>query len=456
MKRIILLLLVVICLFVINCRNNSQEKNKQRTTDLITTKTLGLAYLEEFKLDDAEKEFRRFVTLAPKEKLGYANLGLTYLRMNRYPEAEKQLHKAIKIDPGDPDIRLILATVFKMKGERDRAISELKEALSFAPDHIKILYEISELFSNESDEDSRKQRQNYLLKLVEKAPGNLVPRLNLIEIFIRNGEFDQALGQMEIIQKQFPEFPEEAVDYYNKTYSLLRKHDKENAIIQFTIFHNYLKVTAPYQAGIMDLKGPGGSLIGFPLITFVRQSAPVIIKNESLLDIMKFTDATSLAGLDIIPGFHDGEHIEYRNSTHVEAADYDGDGDIDLYVGNYDPVASYYKHFLLNNEMGKYMDVSVDAGIRHSGMESSAAFADFDNDGFLDLLIMKEGGDILYKNTGKGRFEDVTSKAKAGSRIGGEMALFFDMDHDGDLDLFEITANSNLMLRNNSDGTFLD
>ena len=435
---------------------NSAEKNKQRSTDLITTKTLGLAYLEEFKLEEAEKEFQKFVNMAPKEKLGYANLGLTYLRMNRYPEAKKQLQKAIEIDPKDPDIRLIMATVYKMNDERDRAISELKEALSFAPDHNKILYEISELYSAESDEDSRKQRQYYLLKLVENAPGNLVARLNSTDIFIRNGEFDKALEQMEIIHKQFPEFPRESVDYYDKTLSLLRKKDKENAIIQFTVFHNYLKVTAPYQAGVMDLKGPGGSLIGFPLITFNFQPLSRKIENESLLDIMKFTNATSAAGLDIIPDIPEGEHTEYSKSTHSEAADYDSDGDIDLYVGSYDPVTSSYKHFLFNNEMGKFKDVSVEAGIRHSGKESSAAFADYDNDGFLDLFVMKEGGDVLYKNTGKGVFEDVTGNAKAGSRTGGRMAMLFDMDHDGDLDLFEITPNSYLMSRNNSDGTFQD
>ena len=60
--------------------------------------------------------------------------------------------------------------------------------------------------------------------------------------------------------------------------------------------------------------------------------------------------------------------------------------------------------------MGKFKDVSEEAGIRHTGKESSATFADFDNDGFLDLFIMRENGDLLYKNTGKGTFEDVTEK----------------------------------------------
>jgi hypothetical protein len=104
--------------------------------------------------------------------------------------------------------------------------------------------------------------------------------------------------------------------------------------------------------------------------------------------------------------------------------------------------------------MGRFKDVSEEAGLKHSGKESSATFADYDNDGFLDLFIVKEGGDILYRNAGKGIFENVTDKAQVGSKTGGNKALFFDMDHDGDLDLYETRSNSNLMFRNNGDGTF--
>src|SRR5512140_1594022 len=147
MKRTCILLLVLFCFLLIFSCKNSTEKEKQKSTELVTTRTLGLAYLEEFKLEEAEKEFLKFINLAPKEKLGYANLGLTYLRMGRYPEAEKRLLKAIKIDPVDPDIRLILATVYQMNDQRDRAVSELREALKSAPGHIKILYDLSELYS---------------------------------------------------------------------------------------------------------------------------------------------------------------------------------------------------------------------------------------------------------------------------------------------------------------------
>ncbi|MCK4751451.1 MAG: tetratricopeptide repeat protein, partial [Bacteroidales bacterium] len=78
---------------------------------MISFRTLGLAYLEENKLEEAEAEFFKLIDIAPKEKLGYANLGLVYLRMGRYQEAEERLKQAVEIDPDDPEVRLILAKI---------------------------------------------------------------------------------------------------------------------------------------------------------------------------------------------------------------------------------------------------------------------------------------------------------------------------------------------------------
>jgi cytochrome c-type biogenesis protein CcmH/NrfG len=457
MKKLAIVLISALSVFVLfSCKPNP-EKEKQKAVELMTTQTLGLAYLEEFKLDDAEKAFLKYIKLAPDDKLGYANLGLTYLRMGKYPEAEKRLLKAIAIDPKDPDSRLILATVYQMNDQRDKAITGLKKSLEFAPDHIKTLYDLAELYGASKDDQSGKLRKDVVKQLVEKAPGNLVPHLLLSDILIHEGELDQALDQMEVIHKQFPEFPKEAVEFFTKTLDFLRKGDKDNATIQFTIFHNYLKVTAPYQAGIMDLKGPGGSLIGFPLITFdQQQSSGPVTDTRSVLDVIRFNDVTESAGLNVVPSYKEGENPDYKNSTHITTGDYDGDGDIDLYAGSYDPVSGTYKHYLFNNDMGRFRDVSAEVGITHTGKESYATFADYDNDGFPDLFIVREGGDILYKNAGPEKFENVTAKSKAGSPSGGNMALFFDMDHDGDLDLFEARSNGDLLFRNNSDGTFED
>ncbi|HLP74915.1 MAG TPA: FG-GAP-like repeat-containing protein, partial [Bacteroidales bacterium] len=453
MKNITFLsVLIMLALSMQFCRNKA-GRSQQDATDLMSARTLGLAYLEEFKLEEAEKEFLKFIDLSPEDKFGYANLGLTYLRMGNYPEAEKQLKKAMEIDSADADIRLILSTVYKMNDQPDNAIEELRKALSFAPDHVKVLYEISELYSDRNDAGSLAERKDYLQRLIKSAPGNIVPKLNLTEILLKEGSSDGAVEQLEIIRKQFPEFPKESVDYYDKALAALRQNNMKEATIDFTIFHNYLKVTPTYQAGMMDLKGPGGSLIGFPLITFDRQTSSALQPDESILDVIKFTEVSVPAGL----GPHNPAGAGQDDFSFVEAADYDGDEDIDLYVSGPDPSSSSFTHRLYNNNSGLFTDVTAAAGLNQSGKESSAVFGDYDNDGFLDLYIMRDDGDILYRNDGKGKFVNVTSRSAIGSKTGGNAGLFVDADHDGDLDLFEARSNDgNLLERNNSDGTFTE
>ena len=100
---------------------------------LMSTQTLGLAYLEEMKLQEAETEFKKFIELAPDEKLGYANLGLVYLRMGQYEEAEKRLSEAKALDKSDPDVNLLLATAYRLQGRNQDQKAELSTTASQSP-----------------------------------------------------------------------------------------------------------------------------------------------------------------------------------------------------------------------------------------------------------------------------------------------------------------------------------
>ena len=444
----ILLLLFVMALLICGC-SQKNRKNMPDPGELISIKTLGLAYLEENQLEEAEAEFLKLVDLDPSEVLGYANLGVVYLRMGKYQEAEEWLEKAIKMDARDPDIRLILAKVYEMSNRTGEAINELEQSVRSSPGHVKSLYQLTELFASLKDEKSLGHRRRYTEALVEGAPGNIVPRLNLIDILIATSRTDEALSQLGVLNQIFPEFPKEAIEYHDRTITALEAEDVEEAAVSFMIFHNYLKVTSPYQAGILDLKGPGGSLIGFPVITFDQQQATTrVLDWRAVLEAIKFNDVTSSAGLDILeagPG-----------STFITTGDYDGDGNIDLYIGQTGRSSGDNQHYLFKNELGNFRDVTAEAGINHEGAESSARFADYNNDGFPDLFILREGSNVLYENTGEGTFTDVSRTAGVGDRSGGNFSLFLDYDHDGDLDIFIAARGANGLYRNNADGTFLE
>ena len=89
---------------IIETKEEKKSDTLHKFENIITARTLGLAYLEENRLGEAEAEFLKLITLAPEEAIGYANLGLVYLRMGKYQEAEEQLKKAIELDPDDPNI----------------------------------------------------------------------------------------------------------------------------------------------------------------------------------------------------------------------------------------------------------------------------------------------------------------------------------------------------------------
>lgn len=120
--------------------------------------------------------------------------------------------------------------------------------------------------------------------------------------------------------------------------------------------------------------------------------------------------------------------------TFVNAfADYDGDGDPDLFVGFNGAPNRLYR-----NDGGRFVDVAGEAGVADARATRAAAWADVDADGDPDLLVGFAGpGAVLrlYRNT-KGRFTDITSAAGLTIDAGAvRQPVFIDVDADGDLDL---------------------
>jgi len=445
LKHTFILLLV----FLVSLNSCEQKTNKQTNKNIasqkITIRTMGLAYLEENNLTEAEAEFKKLIKLAPNESLGYANLGLVYVRMGNYNDAEKYLKKAISLDETNPDIRLILSKSYELNNQKDLAEKTLKEIVKTTPNNIKALHSLADLYDREKDEPSLIIRRKYLEDVVKYAPGNVVPRLQLIEVLIRLNDPDAALQQLEAIQKIFPEPPKEALSYYIKTMDLLRKKNAKEALTPMRIFHNFIKLSNPYQAGVQELKGPGGTVIGFPVITFGEPVTAMTREGESVLDALRFTDVSETAGFNMIKKSN-------KTLAHLTVADYDNDGDQDIYFAG----TSANKPLLLNNELGRFKDVTEASGIEHQGAENDAIFADYDNDGNLDLYVVREQGNLLYKNDGQEKFSDVTDDSGTGDDGSGNASVFFDPDHDGDLDIFILKSGPNSLYRNNADGTFVE
>lgn len=145
-------------------------------------------------------------------------------------------------------------------------------------------------------------------------------------------------------------------------------------------------------------------------------------------------------------------------------ADYDNDGWVDLFVTHYSEFTSNYLYH--NNGDGTFTDVTEIAGV--DGFDPSTgyyklplavAFSDFDNDGWLDIHICNDHftGDYHYRNNGDGTFTEIGQTS--GAAVEGFMmgVAVGDYDENGYLDLYlSNDPFGNYLLRNNGDGTFTD
>ena len=143
------------------------------------------------------------------------------------------------------------------------------------------------------------------------------------------------------------------------------------------------------------------------------------------------------------------------NSGGCSWGDYDNDGYLDLFVSNWDENNFLYR----NNGNGTFTKITTGEIVTDGGTSFGASWGDYDNDGYLDLFVANGGPEVennfLYKNNGDGTFTKVTTVpivTDGGQSLSGNWA---DYDNDGYLDLFVANVDENdFLYNNNGDGTF--
>jgi tetratricopeptide (TPR) repeat protein len=423
-------------------------KNKNDREEIASAKSLGFAYLEENRLDEAELQFLRLIELTPDNAVGYANVGVVYLRMGKYDEAEKYLTKATELDSIDPNIRLNLAKLYEMMNNQQASMKQLKRNEEVAPEHIKTLYSIAETFAGADDVASLLEWEKYMRRTVAAAPQNIVARLYFVEALVRNEKRDEALKNLEEAQQIFPTFPAESQEFFLQAIDSLRDSKSGDAITPILIFHNFIKLTPGYQESVRQLKGAQSGLVGSPVISLAGSKSIGMVDSKAILDLMKFTDASVGAGLEgLLP--NDSEDTVFAS---IAIADMDGDGDYDIYYFGYTEGTSRSFQYLLQCDFGKYYNITEASGLKHPGKDLSAVFADYDNDGFLDLFVCNSSSDLIFRNIDEGRFENTSVKATIESSS--IKSLLIDLDQEGDLDIVLVKNGKNVVYINDGNGSF--
>ena len=152
-----------------------------------------------------------------------------------------------------------------------------------------------------------------------------------------------------------------------------------------------------------------------------------------------FVDATREAGLEqpTVNGDLDKRFILESTGSGAAFFDYDGDGDLDLYVVDGSTYANFGTgtgNVLYRNDDGAFVPIA--AGVEDRGWGMGVAVGDYDGDGQRDLYVTNYGANALYRNRGDGTFASVTAQAGVVGDDFSASAAFFDYDRDGDLDLY--------------------
>jgi hypothetical protein len=306
-----------------------------------------------------------------------------------------------------------------------------------------------------------KRYETRLRDVLTIAPANLVARLKLIDALAREGQADSAVRQLEEVRRIPPSPPPEARAYLDSSIQFLRAGEAAGSRSALDHFLGLMESTAPYQAALDEVRWTDGPIAGRAVLAYAPKNFISLrgVRAKPTVDEAKFTDATNDAGLaspETITG-DIGSSEDRQGPTAIAAGDIDGDGEDDLFVSMWSPVLRKNVQRVYHVQGAFVRDVTAHSKISLRRSAAFATFADYDNDGWLDLFVIgSEGRGHLFRNTGNGTFSDVTSKAGVSDVKGARKAVFVDLDHDGDLDLLLVGNGQRTAYRNNLDGTFTD
>jgi enediyne biosynthesis protein E4 len=169
-----------------------------------------------------------------------------------------------------------------------------------------------------------------------------------------------------------------------------------------------------------------------------------LFRNDNLLS---FTNVAYTAGI-----------VDSTSTLTITSADYDNDGDLDIFCGTQTGYGPHTSFLYKNNGNGTFTDVTQSSGITVMSYSWSADWGDFDNDGDMDLYAGNSNGpNNLYVNNGNGTFTEAAATYGVADPFSSFSCGWADFDNDGDLDLYVANGQPNAdKLYRNDGSTFTD
>ncbi|HEY8462234.1 MAG TPA: FG-GAP-like repeat-containing protein, partial [Blastocatellia bacterium] len=424
----------------------AQDDARLKREQLYRLNNVGVAFMEQFKHEDAVKEFKQALERDPNFALARVNLALAYYYLNDSRAAVEEARAGVKLAPDSPNAHYALAMALRNEKLYDEALAEFNKVLSIDPRDSATNIQIGQL---NAQKRQYPQAIAAFQRAIESEPYNATAVYSLAQALIRSGQAAEGRKFLDRFQQL------QASGYKTTLGNLYGEKGRYAEAV----------VSAGAEPDLVSKEAPN--------IRFVESDAGVSVK----------TGVKPLAGAlgrKISKAeFNDQlkRELVAPFSSSVALADFDGDARLDLFVSGMDDAGKAFVK-LLRNEGGRFSDVTEKSKLAVSNPASGAVFGDFDNDGKTDIAIFGYQTLALWRNNGDGSFSDVTAKSglPANPASWALTAAWVDADHDGDLDLFvgnfadlsqfpnkdsavfpdDFAGEENRIFRNNGNGSFAD
>jgi tetratricopeptide (TPR) repeat protein len=360
----------------------------------------GIALMTLQKLDAAKESLQKAIALDPKNPQAWYNLGLAQHAGNELEPALKSFQEAVKLDARDVDSYYFEGVCYSEMKDFEKAIATFKQALAIQPMHASAEFALARALQRSGN--TQEAREHF------KTFQHLTSTKVSAAIGLAYGE-----------QGRY------------STVTPIEEHETgRKAMIPVKLVAETLGARVS-ESGTLKKDGVGGSnppkqsLDGAPTSNPPKQS------------------------LDGAPAYTGGACM----------LDVTGSGQMDLVMMESGEQAIAILH---RKADGKFESLdAAAAGLKAQGHAVACAVGDYDADGLNDLTVALDDSVRLYRNLGMGKFQDVTAEAGLTGKNKPTGITWIDFDHDGDLDLFVTGAGSaggtaNVLWRNNGNKTFTE
>jgi tetratricopeptide (TPR) repeat protein len=389
----------------------------------------GVGYMDRFQYAEAAREFEQITKIAPDWIPGRINFAIALFNQGGKAQAEKE--KAGNIQPGEKLVDI---------DQINRAIQIFKSVLDKDPDNPHANYCLGFLLGRSTDFMSAIPYLERVTKTDPNDAGTWFQLGTLYGLTSDPNDFAKSVDCFEKAHRLNPYMVGPLNALMSKRDDENRKKEIEDEWVKLTaanaLVANSQKYTEQGSRYARVIGKPPADLPDLP-------NSPLPPSKAWNKFTVKLAPGARWAKAE---DFGQGPLADLRRLVRtrfgatIVTLDYDGDGRPDLFLVGAVVENGQVRDLLLHNDgNGVFSDVTVAAGLGGARPSLACAVADFDNDGFPDLLVTGAGVQKLFRNKGdgSGKFEDVSAKVGLDELksvcLG---AAWFDLDQDGDLDLF--------------------